>query len=115
MSISMGRVSEAGGSEAILVDLFEEIASKLQAGEPVDLEGYVRAYPEQAEQLRRLLPAIDVLADLGRSAVKGDPIVALQPAAAESDHGVVGEFRILKEIGRGGMGVVYEAEQLSLG
>lgn len=30
-------------------------------------------------------------------------------------HGLVGEFRILAEIGGGGMGIVYEAEQVSLG
>src|SRR5262249_8869520 len=52
-----------------------------------------------------------VLADLGVSAARGE----LPVRGADLERGVLGDFRIQREIGRGGMGIVYEAEQISLG
>ncbi len=111
MIASANSPGPTSGTDPVLAELFEEITVKLQAGEPVDLEAYAQRYPEQAEALRRLLPAMEVLADLGRSA----PPSAPRAVAADLSPGVLGDFRLVREIGRGGMGVVYEAEQISLG
>ena len=62
------------GTDPILDDLIEAFAQKLQTGERIDPEAYAREHPERGEALRRILPAMLVLADLARSA--GDPIVS---------------------------------------
>jgi serine/threonine protein kinase len=96
--------------DLLLHDVIEEVSRKLQAGEPVDMDAYVRAHPECADQLRKVLPAVAVLADLGRSAAPGLPF----GPEAGAGLGELGDYRIVREVGRGGMGVVYEARQLSL-
>jgi serine/threonine-protein kinase len=111
--LSHSREIETGAGQ-VLDDLLVEVSEKLHAGEPVDLEDYARRYPELSAQLRHMLPAMRALADLGLSSVRetsGTP----RPNRSDAVSGVLGDFRILREIGRGGMGVVYEAEQISLG
>jgi tetratricopeptide (TPR) repeat protein len=90
--------------------LVEELTAKLQAGELIDVESFLQAHPEDAEQLRRLLPALLLLAEVSRSGSGSAP-----GAAAGVELGELGDFRLIREVGRGGMGIVYEAEQLSLG
>ena len=105
---------EVEGSEQVLADWAAELADRLQAEEHLDLEAYARDHPERAEQLRALLPVLAMLAGLkGRPArvdVLGDRLEG--PGGAEP--AAFGDFRILREVGRGGMGVVYEAVQISL-
>jgi serine/threonine protein kinase/tetratricopeptide (TPR) repeat protein len=90
--------------------LVEELTARIQAGEAIDVEAFLQAHPEDAEQLRRLLPALFLLAEVS------GPEGGTAPAAAPGDElGELGDFRLLREVGRGGMGIVYEAEQVSLG
>jgi eukaryotic-like serine/threonine-protein kinase len=107
MSKVASKPSLVNANEKSLALLVERLTSRLQRGEAVDLSEEVRAHPEHAEQLALLWPALAALADLERSGqARGE---------AGGPLGELGDFRLEREVGRGGMGIVYEAEQLSLG
>src|SRR5262249_36215457 len=90
-----------------------ELTNKLQTGEDVDCDAYAQRHPEVAERLRLVFPMLQGLASLQRSGA-GAPDPASGSAPGEGGLGVLGDFRLIRQLGRGGMGVVYEAEQLSL-
>ncbi|MHC4137750.1 MAG: serine/threonine protein kinase, partial [Planctomycetota bacterium] len=81
----------------------------LEAGGRPNREELLQRFPEIADELTACLDGLDFVHQvgppLGESLQEDDQ----QPAAP------LGDFKILREAGRGGMGVVYEAEQMSLG
>src|SRR6516225_5077607 len=94
-------------------ELAEEFATRFRRGERPSLQEYIDRAPELADEIREMFPA---LVEVER--VKEDQPArpgAAETAAAMPLLGQVGDYRVLREVGRGGMGVVYEAEQVSLG
>jgi serine/threonine protein kinase/WD40 repeat protein/Tfp pilus assembly protein PilF len=95
--------------------LADEFLNRYRRGEHPSLTEYVRAHPDLADDIRELFPALVMMEELGpgeraRSA-GADRCLTADGRALER----LGDYRILREVGRGGMGVVYEAEQESLG
>jgi serine/threonine protein kinase/Flp pilus assembly protein TadD len=96
--------------EELVGQVADEIMERRRRGERPDVEEYAARHPEIASVLRDMFPALLEIGQLGSEG--GAASRAAQPGSAS---GVLGDFRILREIGRGGMGIVYEAEQISLG
>jgi serine/threonine-protein kinase len=106
------------GGEAAFDELVCRAVSRLEAGERVDAHALAAESPAMADRLAELLPTLEAMAGLARSAVLAPGSLAAGPAPphdSDPKSGILGDFRIVREIGRGGMGVVYEAEQISLG
>jgi tetratricopeptide (TPR) repeat protein len=96
-------------AEALLGEVVDEFLERLGRGERPDVEEYARRYPQLAAAVHQLLPALQAV---HLSAADGPP--GAEGPEIEPE-GPLGDFRIVREVGRGGMGVVYEAVQISLG
>src|SRR5262249_54553275 len=94
-----------------LAVIVERITARLQAGESLDVDELIAEHPEYSDRLRELVPALHLLADASRP---GGPPLTLSMSLDGAMTEPLGDFRIVREVGRGGMGVVYEAEQISL-
>jgi serine/threonine protein kinase/WD40 repeat protein len=98
-----------------LEQIVESAIARLEAGGSVDVAQLAGAHPRHAEELREILPALLALTQLGDRGGDSTTDSCDFAAPGVTEERTLGDFRLLRELGRGGMGVVYEAEQISLG
>lgn len=96
------------------VTQFEQLASDfselVRLGRPIAIEPYVIAHPDLADEIRDLFPVILAM-EQSKQDREADSLRRQIPNEFEFDR--LGDYRIVREIGRGGMGVVFEARRES--
>jgi serine/threonine protein kinase len=98
-----------------LVEVLERYMADLESGIAPDEQALLAAHPDLADELRPYLESLRLLDGatrdirLPRANANGT-----QDDTAPQNARQIGEYRIVREIGRGGMGIVYEAHQKSL-
>ena len=94
--------------------LLEEFLERQRRGEHPALSEYIARYPELADEIRDVLPMLAMVERFKPSPAElpGSTAVDRGDLGAGGDR--LGDYRILRSIGGGGMGMVYEAERESL-
>jgi serine/threonine protein kinase len=108
-------VSESPDSrpdEDRILPIVQEYQAAWESGRPPSRREFLRRYPDLAEALLPYLDALDAMHAVVPVLHSGEETESTRDNLTSE---ALGDFRIVREIGRGGMGIVYEAIQMSLG
>src|SRR5687767_13135583 len=110
-------MSSSEARSELVMELAEEFINRYRKGERPALKEYVDRHPELAAEIREVFPAMAMMENIADadSSLDGAVTEKKSSAGAEICLKELGDYRIIRAIGHGGMGIVYEAEQVSLG
>src|SRR5262249_9557254 len=114
--IAITRGSDSDDCDPRVIAALREYRAALDAGRRPDRSEFLARFPEIAGELSACLAGLEFVHVAAREACQfADPLGWDDTREEPTVPVVLGDFRIVREVGRGGMGVVYEAEQVSLG
>jgi serine/threonine protein kinase len=108
-------MSQSRESREFVEEIADEFMQRFRRGERPSVEEYVRRYPKQADEIRALFPALILMEEMAPDDDSGNSPGHKATRAVVTPLQRLGDYRIVREVGRGGMGVVYEVVQESLG
>lgn len=101
--------------EEVLDELAESYVTELRQGRHPSVDDYAARYPKLADRIREILTTAAELESLGEPNDLSVHRSFRNLSSHDGNSKILGDYRLTREIGRGGMGIVYEAEQVSLG
>lgn len=104
--------SFSGSVDGVQVRLLDQILDQVRAGETPQADQLAAEHPQNAAEIRHLISVVKLIYD---AAEQADPVADLDARVHLGRRKpILGDFQIVREVARGGMGVVYEALQISL-
>src|SRR6516225_9061077 len=93
----------------IVLELAEEFLERYRRGERPSMREYIERHPELAAEIREVFPAMAMMENiaLDDESLEGEEAHGQPSVGVAAPLQQLGDFRIIREVGKGGMGIVY--------
>ena len=94
-----------------LQQVIDAILDQLRQGQPPAVESFIEAHPELASEIREVVSTLAVVEFLKPNAQNDDATASDPTPLDESPPPEIPDYQVVREVDRGGMGIVYDAIQ----